>query len=97
MNAHKTILDLCGGTGSWSKYYAENGYNVVVATYPDWDVTDPYDQDELIAIKPYGILAAPPCTMFSIARHVSQILGYGKSDGIFEIISRESCACFSTI
>ena len=27
-NEDKIILDLCGGTGSWSKPYKENGYDV---------------------------------------------------------------------
>ena len=64
----KIILDLCGGTGSWSKPYLDNGYTVVNATLPDWNVKNESDQERLIAMKPYGILAAPPCTMFSYAR-----------------------------
>lgn len=81
---NKIILDLCGGTGSWSKYYKENGYDVRVLTLPDYSVTDVVFSDEYMvfnkqnynvndmAIKyanVYGILAAPPCTMFSIARN----------------------------
>jgi ubiquinone/menaquinone biosynthesis C-methylase UbiE len=27
-NENKIILDLCGGTGSWSKPYSDNGYDV---------------------------------------------------------------------
>lgn len=58
------ILDLCGGTGSWSRPYAEAGYDVRVITLPEHDVRD-YDPPE----EPiHGILAAPPCTMFSLAR-----------------------------
>lgn len=63
-NSRKIILDLCGGTGSWSKYYKENGYDVRVITLPDYDVLN-YEPPENV----YGILAAPPCTMFSIARN----------------------------
>ncbi len=59
----RIILDLCGGTGSWSKPYKDAGYDVRVITLPDNDV---------LTYKPpknvYGILAAPPCTMFSLAR-----------------------------
>jgi len=33
------ILDLCGGTGSWSKPYTDNGYDVRVLTLSDFDVT----------------------------------------------------------
>lgn len=33
------ILDLCGGTGMWSKPYKDDGYDVRVLTLPDFDVT----------------------------------------------------------
>jgi hypothetical protein len=60
----KIILDLCGGTGSWSLPYKENGYEVINVTLPEYDVRT-YE----LPNKPiYGILAAPPCTMFSDAR-----------------------------
>ena len=32
------ILDLCGGSGSWSKPYKEAGYDVRLITLPDYDV-----------------------------------------------------------
>ena len=50
------ILDLCGGTGAWSKPYKDAGYEVVII-----DV----DQDVRLfhtTAKIHGILAAPPCT-----------------------------------
>ena len=56
---NKVILDLCGGTGSWSKPYKDNGYDVRVITLPDYDVTTFEPPKDV-----YGILAAPPCTMF---------------------------------
>lgn len=59
----KIILDLCGGTGAWSKPYKDAGYDVRVITLPDYDVLT-YEPPENV----YGILAAPPCTMFSLAR-----------------------------
>jgi hypothetical protein len=62
-NSKKIILDLCGGTGSWSKPYKEAGYDVRNITLPDYDVRT-YQPPENV----YGILAAPPCTMFSLAR-----------------------------
>ena len=31
----KIILDLCGGTGSWSKPYKDAGYDVRVITLPE--------------------------------------------------------------
>lgn len=60
------ILDLCGGTGAWSRPYVESGrYDVRLLTLPDTDVR---------LLKPLptavrGILAAPPCTVFSYARN----------------------------
>lgn len=62
-NNGKIILDLCGGTGAWSRPYAEAGYDVRNITLPDYDVRTYIPPDEI-----YGILAAPPCTMFSLAR-----------------------------
>ncbi len=62
-NSEKIILDLCGGTGAWSNPYRKAGYDVRIITLPEHDVR---------LYKPptnvYGILAAPPCTMFSHAR-----------------------------
>ena len=63
MNANKIILDLCGGTGAWSQPYKDAGYDVRIVTLPDNDVRT-YEPPEEV----YGILAAPPCTMFSLAR-----------------------------
>ena len=56
----KIILDLCGGTGSWSKPYKEAGYDVRLITLPENNVLM-YEPPENV----YGILAAPPCTEFS--------------------------------
>ena len=62
------ILDLCGGTGAWSKPYKEAGYMVLNLTLPEVDVRlfkwDPY-----INLHIHGILAAPPCAEFSYAKH----------------------------
>lgn len=63
MSNSKIILDLCGGTGSWSNPYKEAGYDVRLITWPEYDVRT-YEPPENV----YGILAAPPCTMFSDAR-----------------------------
>ena len=56
------ILDLCGGTGSWSKPYADAGYDVLVID----PLADGRDVRLLEAKQGriHGILAAPPCTMF---------------------------------
>ena len=60
----KIVLDLCGGTGSWSKPYKEACYDVRNITLPNYDVRT-YIPPENV----YGILAAPPCTEFSFAKH----------------------------
>jgi len=63
MSNTKIILDLCGGTGAWSKPYKDAGYDVRLVTLPKKDVRL-YEPPENV----YGILAAPPCTQFSFAR-----------------------------
>ena len=65
--SNKIILDLCGGTGSWSKPYKDNGYDVRNITLPEYDVRS-YNPPENV----YGILAAPPCTEFSLAKSNSK-------------------------
>ncbi len=79
-NKDKIILDLCGGTEAWSKPYKDAGYDVRVITLPDNDIR---------AFKPpdnvYGILAAPPCTMFSLARTTAKTPRDFK--GAMEIVS----------
>ena len=62
-NKDKIILDLCGGTGSWSRPYKEAGYDVRLITLPEYDVRTYQPQENV-----YGILAAPQCTEFSIAK-----------------------------
>jgi hypothetical protein len=68
----RIILDLCGGTGAWSRDYAEAGYDVRNITLPDYDVRDYVPPNNV-----YGILAAPPCNEFSIAKG-SQPRDFGK-------------------
>jgi len=64
LNETKIILDLCGGTGSWSKPYKDAGYDVRIITLPKQNVVDYIPPTEV-----YGILSAPPCTEFSLARN----------------------------
>jgi len=74
----KIILDLCGGTGTWSKPYADAGYDVRVITWPNYDarlwpskrsksmrLPKEFDDIRIYIGKIYGILAAPPCTVFA--------------------------------
>lgn len=59
------ILDLCGGTGSWSRPYT--GYDVLVI--------DPIANGQTVRqflhsvdeLDVHGILAAPPCTEFAVS------------------------------
>lgn len=59
----KKILDLCGGTGGWSYYYAKDSdYDVIVV--------DPLVNGMDVRLmeyihNAYGILCAPPCTHLS--------------------------------
>jgi hypothetical protein len=69
----KIILDLCGGTGAWSKPYKEAGYDVRNITLPDYDVRIYKPPNNV-----YGILAAPPCTQFSFARSRNTNLKYPR-------------------
>lgn len=58
----KIILDLCGGTGAWSRPYKEAGYDVRLVTLPEIDVRQYRPPADV-----YGVLAAPPCTEFAVS------------------------------
>lgn len=60
-----TILDLCAGSGSWSEPYRRSGkYNVIRVSLPKLDV-----RTFVPPANVHGILAAPPCDQFSLARN----------------------------
>ncbi|GHT59508.1 hypothetical protein FACS1894109_15560 [Spirochaetia bacterium] len=89
----KIILDLCGGTGSWSKPYKDAGYDVRLVTLPDNDVRTYVPPKNV-----YGILAAPPCTDFanSGARWFAEKDGSGitiESQGIVIAVLRIIAQC----
>lgn len=80
-NSDKVILDLCSGTGAWSRPYLEAGYDVRLITLPEQDVRYYHPPKRV-----YGILAAPPCTDFS----VSGVRWWPKKDqekGLLEALS----------
>ena len=56
---NEVILDLCGGTGAWSKPYVDNGYTVRILTKPSTDIRL---LEKIQDVVIHGILAAPPCT-----------------------------------
>jgi len=64
MDNKKIILDLCGGTGSWSHPYSQSGEYDVRIIDPRSSGVDVrwfmYPKEQI-----HGILAAPPCTDFS--------------------------------
>ena len=66
LQRHKLILDLCSGSGSWSKPYLDAGYDVRRVTLPDSDVRT---WQGYLGLSVHGILAAPPCQVFSNARN----------------------------
>src|SRR5215510_5450393 len=56
----RVILDLCAGTGAWSRPYVQAGYIVKTVSLPeDVRLMRPFD------VPVHGILAAPPCTDFA--------------------------------
>lgn len=56
----KIILSLCDYSGNWPRYYSEAGYDVRCFDLPH-DIRLLHRLDKPV----YGILAAPPCTMFA--------------------------------
>lgn len=85
------ILDLCGGTGSWSKPYRDAGYCVEVVD----PVADGRDVRllERVLVPVHGILAAPPCTVWSYARNryapteAEKLASLSVVDACFRIIA----------
>tara|TARA_Y100000310_G_C20636586_1_gene791508 strand:+ start:705 stop:1262 length:558 start_codon:yes stop_codon:yes gene_type:complete len=55
------VLDLCGGSGSWSQPWADAGFEVVIV-----DIRYGFDvRDYKPPANVVGVLAAPPCTEFA--------------------------------
>jgi len=64
--AERLILDLCAGSGSWSEPYKRAGYPVRRVTLPAGDVRTFVPPDDADV---WGVLAAPPCEEFSLAKN----------------------------
>ena len=77
------ILDLCGGTGAWSKPYQEAGHDVRIITLPNYDVRTYQPPDNV-----YGVLAAPPCDDFAVsgARWFREKDASGKTIGSMGVV-----------
>lgn len=90
-NSNKIILDLCGGTGAWSRPYKDAGYDVRLITLPEYNVLT-YEPPANV----YGILAAPPCTEFSVlnckaeARERDEMSGLQAVFGCLRIIAQSA-------
>lgn len=63
------VVDLCAGSGAWSAPYAAAGYDVVRVTLPERDVLSWAPPTRLLEHGVRGVLAAPPCDQFSLARN----------------------------
>lgn len=88
MSEDKIILDLCGGTGAWSRPYEEAGYSVYnIDIKKGVDVRSYHPPRGQV----YGILAAPPCQMFSFLR--TNAKARRDLDGAMEIVK----ACLKII
>lgn len=61
----KLIVSLCDESGNWPKWYSLNSeeYEVVLVDQRNGNDVLFWEPDR----QPYGVLAAPPCTMFSNA------------------------------
>lgn len=60
----RRILDLCAGSGAWGEPYERAGYEVIRVTLPFGDVRSFEPPADV-----WGVLAAPPCTEFSLAKN----------------------------
>lgn len=64
----KVILDLCGGTGAWSKPYADDkDYEVhlIDTIYGEEFDVRVFEVEKWLELGVHGVLAAPPCTAFA--------------------------------
>jgi site-specific DNA-cytosine methylase len=79
----RIILDLCGGTGSWSQPYREAGYDVRIVD----SLVNGQDVRlfELPEFPVHGILAAPPCT--HLAASGARWWAEKGEDKLFEALS----------
>lgn len=98
----KLVLDLCGGTGSWSEpYRIADGYDVIIVD--PWysgegrlteTVEELCERDIGVGVV-HGILAAPPCTHFAMAG--AHLYRHKDKDGRTEKGLQTVFACLETI
>ena len=70
-NASKTVLSLFDASGEWAKPWSEAGYNVITIDLQDGRDVNDFDAATLLEEfgndEVYAILAAPPCTDFTVS------------------------------
>lgn len=86
------VLDLCGGTGSWSAPYERSGkYEVWIVSLPEWDVRDfAVKMGEFMDTRHVrGVLAAPPCDHFAAvgARYWKEKDADGRTADAIEVVN----------
>lgn len=82
-NSGKVILSLCDYSGVWADPYREAGYNVIQV-----DIKQGQDV-RLLARRSdvWGILAAPPCTVFSLAGNSAWTAGKRSTADLLDALS----------
>lgn len=85
-NSEKIILDLCGGTGSWSKSYRDAGYDVRVVTLPEHNVME--YTPPLWCVRHLG--CADLHTVFSRAHHRQNTARPSRRYGVGEPLSLDN-------
>lgn len=63
----RVVWDLCGGSGAWARPYADRGYPTRHYDLPSDVRVLPFTTE-----RPWGILAAPPCSEFSRAKRAER-------------------------
>jgi len=91
-NSSKIILDLCGGTGAWSKPYADAGYDVRVLTLPDFDVGQVFYDVYNNEVNNKTLL----CYDFSKTLLYYDFRKLIQSNSIYGILAAPPCTQFST-
>ena len=63
----RTVLSLFDFSGNWSRPYRENGYDVIQVDLKLGQDIMTWDYKKIDPSNIYAILAAPPCTDFSVS------------------------------
>ena len=88
----RVILDLCAGSGAWSQPYMDAGYTV-----KQYDIKNGDDVRLLrrFDYRIYGILAAPPCTNFSLVKN--NLHGVSEEERLESLSVVDACIRIITV